>query len=91
MPIFSISMLTESPGLSQRGGFCAMPTPCGVPVRMTVPGNNVVLPLRNSINVGVEDHVVGVQSCMVSPLSTNADFKFIRWNLIGRRQNWSTG
>jgi hypothetical protein len=49
VPIFSISILTLSPGLSQRGGFCAMPTPCGVTVRITVPGKSVVLPQRNSI------------------------------------------
>lgn len=51
-PIFSMSMVTTSPGLSQRCGLAAMPTPCGVPVRMIVPGSRVVLPLRNSIKVG---------------------------------------
>jgi len=35
-PIPSISTVTESPGLSQRGGFRAIPTPWGVPVKMTV-------------------------------------------------------
>jgi hypothetical protein len=40
----------------------AAPTPCGVPVRITVPGSSVVLPLRNSMSVGTfEDHVVGVR------------------------------
>lgn len=37
-------MLTTSPGWSQRGDFPTMPTPGGVPVRMTVPAGNVVLP-----------------------------------------------
>ena len=37
-PIFSISISATSPASSQRGGVRAMPTPCGVPVRITVPG-----------------------------------------------------
>ncbi len=45
-PMPSISTVTVSPGLSQSGGVRAMPTPCGVPVRITVPASNVVLPLR---------------------------------------------
>jgi len=48
----SISIVTVSPGCNQRGGVRAMPTPCGVPVRITAPGNNVVLPLKNSISAG---------------------------------------
>ena len=51
-PMFSISIVTESPSLSSTGGLRAMPTPCGVPVKMTVPGANIALPLRNSIKVG---------------------------------------
>jgi hypothetical protein len=54
VPIFSISIVTLSPGLNQRGGFCAMPTLCGVPVRMTVPGNRVVLPLAQAGGSGNE-------------------------------------
>ena len=52
LPIFSISIETLSPGLSQRGGFAAIPTPCGVPVRIVVPGSSVVLPLKNSMIEG---------------------------------------
>ena len=51
-PIFSISIVTLSPGFNQRGGLAAMPTPWGVPVKITVPGNSVVEPLKNSINAG---------------------------------------
>ena len=43
-PIFSISTVTVSPARNQLCGFRAMPTPCGVPVMITVPGNSVVLP-----------------------------------------------
>ena len=55
---------------SQRGGVRAMPTPCGVPVRMTVPGSSVVLPLRNSMSVGTSKIMSAVvQSWSVSPLT----------------------
>src|SRR5689334_25079529 len=48
-----------------------MPTPCGVPVKITVPGSNVVLPLKNSINVGTSKIMSFVfQSCSTSPLTT---------------------
>src|ERR1039458_540168 len=69
-PIFSISMVTLSPVRNQLGGFRAMPTPCGVPVVITVPGNNVVLPLRNSIKVGTSKIMSRVfDSCLTSPLT----------------------
>ena len=32
---------TSSPGLNQRGGLRAKPTPAGVPVEMTSPGSSV--------------------------------------------------
>ena len=44
--------MTVSPCLRKTGGLRAPPTPCGVPVRITVPGNSNVLPLRNSISDG---------------------------------------
>ena len=37
----SISIRTLSPGKRVRGGFCAIPTPSGVPVRITSPGIRV--------------------------------------------------
>ena len=55
MPIFSISTLTVSPGCKKTGGVRAKPTPCGVPVSITVPAAKVVEPLRNSINVGTSN------------------------------------
>ena len=62
-------MVTESPGFSQTGGFLAMPTPLGVPVRMTVPGRSVVLPLKNSIRAGTSKIMSEVfSSCIVTPL-----------------------
>src|SRR5690606_35960115 len=68
-PIDSISIVTVSPGWSQRCGRIAIPTPCGVPVRMTVPGASVVLPLRNSMRVGTSKIMSEVvQSCTFSPL-----------------------
>ena len=46
-----ISTSTRSPGTKKRGGFIAMPTPGGVPVRINVPAGRVVLPLRKAINL----------------------------------------
>jgi len=66
---FSISMVTPSSAFSQRGGFCAMPPQCGVPVKITGTGTKVVLPLKNSISVGTSKIIV-FQSCMVWPFST---------------------
>ena len=51
-PIFSMSIVTVSPALSQMGGLRAKPTPWGVPVRITVPDGSVVLALRNSMIAG---------------------------------------
>ena len=45
----SISMVTLSPDFIKRGGLRAMPTPCGVPVMMTVPGSSVVSALRKAM------------------------------------------
>gem|GEM_PF-2920385 len=69
VPMDSMSMVTTSPGLSQTGGLRAKPTPCGVPVRMTVPGRRVLSVLRNSMSAGTSKTMSSVfQSCMVSPL-----------------------
>lgn len=71
-PIFSMVTVTTSPGLSQRGGLWAKPTPCGVPVRITVPGKSVVLPLRNSISLDTSKIMSSVfQSCNTSPPMSN--------------------
>ena len=77
--MLSISIVTLSPGLSQRGvGFAAMPTPCGVPVRITVPGTSVVLPLRNSMIRGTSKIMSEVvQSCSVTPLMWVAIFRLL--------------
>ena len=40
------------PAEFRTGGWSAKPTPWGVPVMMTVPGSNVLLPLRNAIRAG---------------------------------------
>ncbi len=45
-PIFSMSMVTVSPAFNHTGGLRAKPTPCGVPVIITVPGKSVLLLLR---------------------------------------------
>jgi hypothetical protein len=69
-PIFSISTSTRWPGFSQTGGLRAMPTPCGVPVRITLPAGSVVSPLRNSSKVGTSKIICEVSlSCMVVPSS----------------------
>ena len=39
-----------------------MPTPEGVPVKMTVPGSSVVLPLRNSMRRGTSKIMSAVVS-----------------------------
>lgn len=73
----SISIETKSPALSQHGcGLAAMPTPCGIPVRMTVPGRSVVLPLKYSIKVGtLKIMSLVVQSCRRSSLRMVAIFE----------------
>ena len=64
-----MSMVTVSPGCKKTGGFIANPTPWGVPVKRTVPGSSVVLPLRNSMSVGTSKIMSLVfQSCIVLPL-----------------------
>ena len=41
LPIPSIATLTTLPTPRNSGGFMALPTPLGVPVRITSPGNSV--------------------------------------------------
>lgn len=48
VPIFSTVISTSSPGFSHRGGFIAMPTPAGVPVRMMLFAKRVLPWLQNS-------------------------------------------
>ena len=70
VPIRSISMVTRSPFLRKTGGFRANPTPCGVPVKITVPGNNVVPSLKKLTRDGTSKIMSEVvESCMVSSLS----------------------
>ena len=87
-PIFSISIVIVSPGFRNTGGLRAKPTPCGVPVRITVPGSSVVLPLRNSISVGTSKIMSSVfQSCIISPLRIGLDFERVGiGNLVLRDQ-----
>ena len=60
-PIFSISIVTVSPGFRKTGGVRAMPTPCGVPVRITVPGKQRRAAAEEfDQRRHVEDHVVRV-------------------------------
>jgi hypothetical protein len=76
VPIFSISMLTVSPGFNHTGGVRAKPTPCGVPVMITVPGRSVLLPLRNSISAGTSKIMSLVfQSCIDLPVEHGADLE----------------
>ena len=50
-------------------GFMPVPTPEGVPVRMTVPGRRVVEPERKAMRVGTSKIMSAVlESCMVWPL-----------------------
>src|SRR5579859_249009 len=70
-PILSISTVTVSPARSQTGGFLEKPTPCGVPVRITVPGRSVVLALKNEMIVGTSKIMSLVpDSCMTWPFKT---------------------
>lgn len=47
MPIFSISIFTISSGWRNLGlGFCAKPTPAGVPVASKSQGSKVIIRLR---------------------------------------------
>ena len=68
-PIRPISTMTVSPSFIQTGGFRAMPTPCGVPVRITAPGRRVMVLLRLSIRAGTSKIMSPVVwSCIVWPL-----------------------
>src|SRR5690349_12386552 len=51
IPTLSTSISTMSPAFRYRGGCMPMPTPSGVPVRITVPAYNVVLPLKKETRV----------------------------------------
>ena len=43
--------------LNHRGGLAAIPTPWGVPVKMTVPGSSVELPLKNEMISGISKRI----------------------------------
>ena len=58
IPILSISTVTTSPSLRNTGGSRKTPTPAGVPVEMTSPGNSVIEEETNEMIDGdVEGHV----------------------------------
>ena len=60
VPMPAISTSTTSPSLRKRGGSKPTPTPSGVPVAITSPGDSVTLREIVSIRVGhVEDQVRG--------------------------------
>jgi hypothetical protein len=69
-PSPSISTVTVSRAFSQTGGVRAKPTPCGVPVRMMLPGRSVIVLLRLSIRAGTSKIMSEVElSCMTWPLT----------------------
>src|SRR5690606_32906795 len=68
-PIPSMSASMTSPGCSRKGGLQAMPTPGGVPVKMTSPGSKADSRDKNSMRTGTPK--IGwlvLESCRVSPL-----------------------
>jgi hypothetical protein len=52
MPLISTSSI--SPGFIQSGGLRLWPTPSGVPVAMTSPGDNVVKSEQKAMIYGIE-------------------------------------
>ena len=70
VPRWSISTSTASPGLSQTGGFRAMPTPGGVPVKIRSPGSRVKTCDRYAISSSTPKiSWLVLESCIVWPLS----------------------
>src|SRR5690606_10707102 len=68
-PSPSIETVTTSPSFRKRGGFMPIPTPGGVPVRMTSPGSSVKCCDRYEIRVGIlKIRLLVLLSCMISPL-----------------------
>jgi len=81
---------TEVAGFEPARRFPGEATPCGVPVRMIVPGNKVVLPLRNSINRGTSKIMSFVfQSCSTSPFDVKLDRQCVGvGDIVGGDQAW---
>ncbi|KAF6793011.1 fungal specific transcription factor [Colletotrichum musicola] len=72
MPGSSLLILTSttSPSTRYPGGFIPMPTPDGVPVRITVPGSNVVPWLQNAtISSTLKSKSPVLSCCLSSPLT----------------------
>lgn len=65
-----LSNKEQIPFLSQAGGFRAIATPAGVPVRITVPGNKVVSWDRNAISfAGLKIMSLVCPSCIFLPFT----------------------
>ena len=71
-PIDSIFTVTTSPGFKKHGGFMPAPTPLGVPVAITSPGNNVPPIDKSSISSGIEYSI-----SVVLPRCRNSSFTYV--------------
>jgi len=77
LPTPSKATSTTSPSLSQSWGFLPIPTPDGVPVKITSPGSRVVPWLKNAIVFAMPKIWSDVfPSCSVLPLTLVDIFKF---------------
>src|SRR5207244_7015368 len=78
-PIPEIRLTTTSPGDRYRGGLRAMPTPAGVPVKITSPGSSGQMPDNTDTRSGTGHPIADVRPfCTVPPLicrpsSTSSD------------------
>lgn len=70
VPILSIVISTTSPACRKVGGVMPFPTPLGVPVAITSPGNNVCPFDKSEIILAKLNIHLSVESdCLISPLT----------------------
>ena len=63
MPMLLTATLTVSSAFKNFGGLNPRPTPTGVPVAMMSPGNNVIVAVKVSINVGMSKIKSAIFAC----------------------------
>jgi len=90
-PIDSISIVIVSFRAKKIGGLRVNPTPSGVPVRITVPGNRVVPWDKNEINCLTLNIISEVfDFCMTVPLSVADIFKLLGLGInLGNWTEWT--
>jgi len=71
-------MQTRSPSFSYSVGVWAIPTPCRVPVRITVSGRKVVEPLKKEMSAGTSKIIsMELQFCITFPFTMDLMFSVL--------------